>query len=123
MQPRQIFAETSFEELAAPPAGAKRSAAADDEPYDQELFDRLKKVRRKLAEGRGLPAYFILHDSTLRRMAREYPANERELALISGVGEKRRRDFGAEFLAEIADYLHNHPRQMQTREGERPREP
>ena len=45
-------------------------------------------------------------------MAREYPVNERELARIGGVGEKRVRDFGATLLAEIAAYLDNHPRQV-----------
>ena len=79
-QPRQIFADTSFEEPAAKPARPRRSAAADDGPYDEELFERLRAVRRKLAEGRGLPAYMILHDSALREMARIYPASEEELA-------------------------------------------
>ena len=111
-QPRQIFAASSFEGPAAEPAERKRSAADDDRPYDKELFERLRKVRRKLAEGRGLPAYCILHDSALRAMARDYPVNERELAGISGVGERRLRDFGATFLAEIAAYLDSHPRQV-----------
>lgn len=111
-QPRQIFAATSFEERAAEPAERRRSAADDDRPYDKELFERLRGVRWKLAEGRGLPAYIILHDSALRGMARDYPINERELARISGVGEKRVRDFGATFLAEIAAYLDSHPRHV-----------
>ena len=63
-----------------------------------------------MAEGRGLPAYFILHDSTLRQMARDYPANQAKLALISGVGEKRAKEFGAVFLTEVEQYLRNHPR-------------
>jgi superfamily II DNA helicase RecQ len=110
-QPRQIFAATSFEERVAEPGERRRGTADDDRPYDKELFERLRGVRWKLADGRGLPAYLILHDSALRGMAREYPVNERELARISGVGEKRVRDFGATFLAEIAAYLDNHPRQ------------
>jgi superfamily II DNA helicase RecQ len=110
-QPRQIFAATSFEERAAEPGERRRSAADDDRPYDKELFERLRGVRWKLADGRGLPAYLILHDSALRGMARDYPINERELARVSGVGEKRVRDFGATFLAEITAYLDSHPRQ------------
>ena len=70
------------------------------------------QVRRKLAEGRGLPAYFILHDSALRQMARDYPSNTAELASISGVGEKRAKEFGAVFLTEIEEYLRHHSRQM-----------
>ena len=111
-QPRQIFAATSFEGPAEEPAERRRSAADDGRPYDKELFERLRRVRRKLAEGRSLPAYCILHDSTLRAMARDYPVNDRELVGISGVGERKLRDLGTTFLAEIADYLDSHPRQV-----------
>ena len=111
-QPRQIFAATSFEERAVPPPERKRSAADDTGPYDDELFERLRQVRHRLAQERGLPAYFILHDSILRGMARLYPLAEQELALLSGMGEKKVQQFGAAFLAEIAAYLDNHPRQV-----------
>jgi ATP-dependent DNA helicase RecQ len=114
MHPRQIFAATSFEEPAAKPAASRRAAAADDGPYDKELFERLRVVRHNLADKRGLPAYCILHDSALRGMARDYPANEGALASISGVGDKRSQEFGAVFLAEIEDYLRHHPRQVFT---------
>jgi ATP-dependent DNA helicase RecQ len=112
--PRQMFAATSFEEPEASSGRSRRGASADDGPYDKELFERLRQVRRKLAEGRGLPAYCILHDSALRQMAREYPANENELAMVSGVGEKRARGFGAAFLTAIEEYLREHPRQVFT---------
>ena len=111
MQPRQIFAETSFDGPNTSSRRSRRPAAADDRPYDKELFERLRRVRRKLAEERGLPAYFILHDAALRQMARDYPANEGELALVSGVGEKRAEEFGAVFLTEVEAYLRDHPRQ------------
>ena len=48
----------------------------------------------------------------LRQMARDYPVNEGELALVSGVGEKRAQDFGAVFLSEIEQYLRHHRRQV-----------
>ena len=107
-----MFAASAFEEPATPYGRTRRVAATDACPYDQELFDRLRAVRRKLSEERGLPAYFILHDAALRQMAREYPADERELALIGGVGEKRAQGFGAVFLDAIAEYLSEHPRQI-----------
>jgi len=104
-QPRQIFAQTSFEGPAAEPAGARRSAGDDDGPYDKELFERLRKVRRKLAEGRGLPAYMILHDSALRQMARVYPATAEEFARIPNVGAKKANDFAERFLPTIAEHI------------------
>jgi ATP-dependent DNA helicase RecQ len=112
MNPRQIFAATSFDEPSAASGRSRRTAVSAEEPHDKELFERLRQVRRKLAEGRGLPAYCILHDSALRQMARDYPVNQGELASISGVGEKRTKEFGTVFLTEIEEYLRDHPRQV-----------
>jgi ATP-dependent DNA helicase RecQ len=111
-QPRQIFAETSFEEPAAPRARSRQTAAADDSPYDKELFERLRGVRHKLATERGLPAYCILHDSALRQMARDYPITVEELAQIPHVGLKRANDFGVQFLGEIQDHVARSPRPL-----------
>jgi ATP-dependent DNA helicase RecQ len=45
-------------------------------------------------------------------MAREYPTSDREFARISGVGERKRQEFGAVFLGEIAEHLRTNPRQI-----------
>ena len=106
-QPRQIFAATSFEEEPARAAQSRPTAPTDDSPYDQELFERLRVVRRRLAEGHGLPAYMILHDSALRQIARVYPQTTEELSAIPGVGAKRAGDFGDRLLAVIAERERN----------------
>lgn len=103
-QPRQIFAETSFEADAPWEARSTRRASSDDAPYDKELFERLRMVRRRMAERRGLPAYMILHDSALREMARRYPRSIEELAGIARVGPRRASQFGEEFLKVIAEH-------------------
>jgi ATP-dependent DNA helicase RecQ len=79
---------------------------------DEVLFDRLRKLRKHLADERNVPAYIVFSDVALRQMARDYPASEREFARISGVGEKKLREFGDVFLAEIAAVLQTHPRQI-----------
>jgi RQC domain/HRDC domain/RecQ zinc-binding len=79
---------------------------------DEILFERLRELRKKLADERDLPAYIIFSDVALRQMARNYPADESSFARISGVGEKKLREFGNYFLAEIAAHLENHPRQI-----------
>jgi ATP-dependent DNA helicase RecQ len=79
---------------------------------DEVLFDRLRKLRRQLADERNVPAYIVFSDVTLRLMARDYPASEREFAHITGVGEKKLREFGEVFLGEIAAYLQTNPRQI-----------
>jgi ATP-dependent DNA helicase RecQ len=69
------------------------------------LFERLRQLRKRLAQERGLPAYIILHDSALRRLAGECPVTLDGLASIKGVGAKRAEDFGALFLREIGEFM------------------
>ena len=59
-----------------------------------------------------MPAYIIFSDVALRQMARNYPESERDFARISGVGEKKLREFGEVFLREIAAHLLTNPRQI-----------
>lgn len=72
---------------------------------DEILFARLRALRKQLADERGVPAYVIFGDATLRQMAREYPATLRAMHDIFGMGEKKREQFGETFAAEIADHL------------------
>jgi ATP-dependent DNA helicase RecQ len=95
--------------VATPEPGAHRAGAI---ACDEALFERLRELRKTLADERDVPAYIIFSDVALRQMAREYPATEREFARISGVGEKKLREFGAAFLGEIAAHLTANPRQI-----------
>ena len=79
---------------------------------DEALFDRLRQLRKQLADERDVPAYIVFSDVALRQMARDYPANERDFTRISGVGEKKLREFGAAFLGEIAAHLQTNARQI-----------
>ena len=79
---------------------------------DEVLFDRLRALRKKLADERDVPAYIIFSDVALRQMARNYPASERDFARISGVGEKKLLEFGDIFLGEIAAHLQTNARQI-----------
>ena len=79
---------------------------------DEALFERLRILRRTLADARNVPAYIIFSDVALREMANKYPATETEFGQISGVGKQKRKEFGAAFLAEIGDYLRTNPKQM-----------
>jgi ATP-dependent DNA helicase RecQ len=79
---------------------------------DEVLFDRLRQLRKQLADDRDVPAYIVFSDVALRQMARNYPQTESEFARISGVGEKKLREFGEIFLGEIAAYLQTNARQI-----------
>lgn len=79
---------------------------------DEALFEKLRALRKQLADERSVPPYIVFSDVALRQMARFYPANDKEFSRISGVGEKKLREFGAAFLAEVATHLQTNARQI-----------
>jgi ATP-dependent DNA helicase RecQ len=74
------------------------------EEVDTGLFDALRTLRRKLAEARGVPAYVVFNDATLRDMARAKPRSRDALLNIRGVGERKLADLGLLFLEVIENY-------------------
>jgi len=50
------------------------------------LFERLRALRRALADAEGVPAYIVFSDAVLARMAAEQPSDEAGLLAVSGVG-------------------------------------
>ena len=79
---------------------------------DEVLFERLRALRRKLADDRKVPAYIIFSDVSLREMARDYPTNSSEFRRIPGVGEQKLKDFGKAFLSEIKSHSAANPRRI-----------
>lgn len=77
---------------------------------DEILFDRLRELRKKLADERRVPAYIVFGDTTLRAMARSYPTSVEAMEGIPGMGEKKRAEFGTTFAGAIAGYLEKNSR-------------
>ncbi|MBV8055342.1 MAG: DNA helicase RecQ [Deltaproteobacteria bacterium] len=78
-----------------------RLEATSWQNVDEELFQKLRELRREIAAERGVAAFVILHDSTLRELARIRPAALEMLRSIRGFGERKIADFGARFLERI----------------------
>lgn len=89
---------------AAPSKKARTRAQGYVAGADEALFERLRRWRRKIADERNVPAYVILNDSTLKELSALKPRAESQLLGVSGIGDKKRADFGAALVAEIADY-------------------
>lgn len=79
-----------------------KSDADDWEGVDRDLFERLRKWRRTIADQRGKPAWTIVDDKALRSIAREKPTSPAALLRCRGIGEKRLADHGAAILDIIA---------------------
>ena len=93
------------------PKARRTAARAGAIACDEILFERLRGLRKRLADERKVPAYIVFGDATLRAMARAYPATAAAMEGIPGMGEKKLGEFGAVFAAAIAAYLQDHGRQ------------
>jgi ATP-dependent DNA helicase RecQ len=81
-----------------------KAASASWDGVDSGLFEVLRGVRGKLAAQRGVPAYIVFGDATLRELARVRPSSPEKMRLVYGVGEAKLRDFGQPFLDAVAGY-------------------
>ncbi len=82
------------------PKRSRRTGGAQDalSGGEQALFDRLRAWRLEAARRHGVPAYVILHDATLREIARARPQSLDALRGISGLGAKKLEAYGAELI-------------------------
>ncbi len=79
------------------------------EAYDKALFEKLRTLRKGLADEQGVPPYIIFSDKTLHEMCRRYPAALPEMAGISGVGDTKLERYGNIFMGAITTYLDENP--------------
>ena len=82
---------------------SEAEGAHRDRSGDAELYERLRELRRRLAEERGVPAYVVGSDKMLRSLVRRRPQTREELLEVYGIGEKKADDIGDALLAEIAN--------------------
>ena len=92
-----------------------RLEEASWQDVDEILFEKLRDLRRVIAAARGVAAFVILHDSTLRELARIQPTTVEMLRSVRGIGERKIADFGAQFVERITA----HQREQQSDPGVR----
>jgi ATP-dependent DNA helicase RecQ len=74
------------------------ASAPEPSAVDADLFDRLRALRRQIADAESVPAYVVFSDAVLRDMARRVPRTDAELLAISGIGQAKLARYGARFL-------------------------
>lgn len=72
-------------------------------PQGEELTETLRAWRSEVARTEGLPAYCIVHDRVLERLAADPPGTAEALATFPGLGPDKARRFGPELMALFAD--------------------
>jgi ATP-dependent DNA helicase RecQ len=77
-----------------------RTAAPDD--VDEDLVERLRGWRLERSQEDAVPAYVVLHDTTLRELAALRPRDKSELASVKGLGPVKLERYGDDLLAVLA---------------------
>ncbi len=89
--------------LSPPPRGLDLPPIADE--HYRALLDRLRSVRKRLADAFQVPPYVIFHDTTLKQMSLALPTTREHLLRIEGVGQHKASAYGEAFLESIAGYI------------------
>ena len=72
---------------------------------DAELREYLREWRRNTAKEQGMPAFVVLHDTTLEEICGLKPSSITELRTITGIGERKAELYGQEILAALQRYM------------------
>ena len=73
----------------------------DDEKV---LFEKLRSMRMDLARAENVPPYMVMHDSTLKHIAKAKPTTKEEMIRVEGIGEKKLEQYGVYFLKVIQNH-------------------
>jgi ATP-dependent DNA helicase RecQ len=73
-------------------------------PYSDELFEKLRVLRRELADSAGVPAFVVFSDATLKDMCGKMPLTEDDFLSVSGVGKVKLEIYGRKFIDAIQDF-------------------
>jgi ATP-dependent DNA helicase RecQ len=80
------------------PGGARDTVGTDFTPDDARIFQRLRALRKRLADAEGVPAYVVFSDAVLRQMASARPRTRSAMLALAGVGPVKLDRYGAAFL-------------------------
>ncbi len=108
-EPRKARAIAVSRAGARDDVGARRRRASalpayEEEPSeeDEALFQRLRALRKQIADEAAVPPYVVFSDKSLREMVRNKPSTDDEFLDISGVGQTKLERYGSVFMAELA---------------------
>ncbi|MGZ4987772.1 MAG: HRDC domain-containing protein, partial [Limisphaerales bacterium] len=93
-------------------ATKQKASRVGDISCDELLFEKLRQLRRRLADELNVPSYIVFSDVSLRQMARYYPTESIAFSRISGVGDKKLDEFGRAFMDEISSHLQSNAKQI-----------
>ena len=84
------------------PGDALGSYIPDDD--EESLFQKLRELRRTIAQEIGKPPYIVFSDKTLRDMARIKPVTNAQFLAVNGVGQHKLDLYGQRFMQTVASF-------------------
>ena len=90
------------EKKAAKPS--RKSGSVDETPAERVFFEKLRALRKMLADQQGVPPYVVFSDRSLHEMASLKPRSADEMLTISGVGEVKLARYAEPFLELIGTF-------------------
>ena len=93
--------------------GVSISIATDAPQVENDLFEELKLLRKKIAVKENVPPYIVFSDATLTELATYLPITSSDIAKISGFGAIKLAKYGEAFLDAVQNYCIRH--QLKTR--------
>jgi ATP-dependent DNA helicase RecQ len=93
----------------APEKEPRSRSRAEALPHDSSLFEKLRVLRKSIADRHNVPSYVIFHDKTLVEMAGRVPVTREEIQVIHGMGEVKLEKYGEQFLELLREHRRNTP--------------
>jgi ATP-dependent DNA helicase RecQ len=85
--------------------GGRPADAGPPSNAEEAIFEKLRALRREIADEKGVPAFVVFSDATLRDMAARRPLDEAGFMQVTGVGEHKCAQYAALFIPEIRAFL------------------
>ena len=97
------FKRRAFKQERVAPAIAEEAPSA--KVMDKALFEKLREVRKALAQASHIAPYMVFSDKSLSAMATEKPTTQAEFGILYGVGKMKCQKYWRPFTAAIRDHL------------------
>jgi len=92
----------------AKPHTIEKPTNIEHDTADDGLFEKLRTLRKTLADAENQPPYMIFNDATLKQMAARCPCDPEDFRKITGVGDKKLERYGGIFMGEIRRFCEKH---------------
>lgn len=73
--------------------------------FQEKLFEKLRILRKEIADKEGIAPYMIFHDKTLSEIVTSRPTTHFEFEEISGVGEHKLEKYGEAFIKAVIEFI------------------